>query len=117
MGQQQQRHKRGLPSWKISRVAKRVLEIATWIWTVVIIGLLLEILPTYLFATGTKGMAWGFMISWFRDSQLGFPQNVLRTLVEIAALSLLVITLLAWVVKRSMQDANPDGSENVFHCP
>ncbi|MBV9690037.1 MAG: hypothetical protein JO202_10025 [Ktedonobacteraceae bacterium] len=113
MEQQEQRPKRRLPSWKIYSVAKQVSEVTIWIWTAVIVALLVQIIPAYLFANIKDNTAWGFTTSWLQNTHLVFPWNVLRTLVEAAALLLIVVTFLAWVIKYSLQNANPDAFDKL----
>jgi hypothetical protein len=113
MGQKQPRKQRRL-SWKntIYDVAKLALAITTWIWASIIVVLLVQIIPAYLFAE--KQDNWNGMVNWFRDAHLTAPWSFLRLLVEIIAVFLVVVTLLAWVFKRSLQSANPVGLEKLI---
>jgi hypothetical protein len=97
---------------RIYAIANATWTITNWIWTTIIIGFTLQFVPSYLLYSEDHNnkTPWTYIVAWFTHNVKYYPWidtlpwKVLWVL-SISAIPLLAsITILAWVLKRSLRE-------------
>ncbi len=109
MAQQQQTSQRKIA---IYRIAKWTCFVAAWIWTTIIIAMLLQVIGSLLTSSDTKDKLDTFwitiVIKWFLNAQTTLVQEILKwTILVVGAILLIIIPLAALFLKQFLHDAQP----------
>lgn len=87
---------------RLYTLASHSWTITSWIWTAIIVALVIQFIPTYLFSSAST--TWEAVLNWLNNADMDFPWNALRIFAIIALPLLGGITILAWMLKRRLRE-------------
>jgi hypothetical protein len=111
MGVQQPYKQKRSGKQRIYTIASATWTTTSWIWTAIIIAFVIQFIPNYLFSDSSR--TWETVLNWFNNANMAFPWNALRIFAIFAIPLLTGITILAWMLKRSLRE-EPEGLDKLI---